>query len=405
MKYLWIGEYPNQGLDSRLNSAGYRAMSIRVAQNSIISGLKKCITLDSISGCRLPFNKKSLIFRGEEWIEGDGSVHYFVDLITIPYLEILIKTLNIRKVARKWSSQHVKDNCVVIVYGMHSPYFVAVSVIRKYVSNLTTVLIVPDLPEYYDFNMSPLKRILKWFDVKAMYASLSMFNRYVIFSENMAEKLNLTRDNYMVMEGSIESVAGNTLLEVANDAEAEDGKKRIVYTGSINEGYGIDILLRTFSCLRGEEFVLEIAGSGTEESRIKEYMKSDKRVVFHGYISDKTRLREIQRKAMVLMCMIPTSNLATKYCFPSKLFEYMMSGNPTMSFKLDGMPREYFDYLIIMNSEDPTAIAAQIESISLLTPKERRDIGSRAAQFVFNKKNSYTQAKRIINFANFGEES
>ena len=97
--------------------------------------------------------------------------------------------------------------------------------------------------------------------------------------------------------------------------------------------------------------------------------------------------------------MIPPENNATKYCFPSKLFEYLVSGNPTVAFRLEGVGAEYYDYIQIFDDITPEGIASTIIRLSQLSHEERDEIGRRSNEFIVKNKNNYVQGERILNYA------
>ena len=204
MRILWIGEHTTPELMNRLIEYGYQPMSITIAQKNLIDGISAKHPIDTIGGCRLPYKNKGKIgFKGEEWTEEDGSYHCFVDLISLPYIELLYKTRKINKAVRKWAKKHADEQCRVIIYGLHTPYMNCIDILKKYVVDLKITCIVPDLPEYYDFNPSRLKKILKGIDNKAIHKELKKCDNFVLFSEYMSEKLSITKDQYIVMEGCV----------------------------------------------------------------------------------------------------------------------------------------------------------------------------------------------------------
>ena len=89
------------------------------------------------------------------------------------------------------------------------------------------------------------------------------------------------------------------------------------------------------------------------------------------------------------------SEEASMYCFPSKLFEYMKTGNPVLSFRIGGIPDEYFEHLIPVEKESVTAVkAAMLEAMKM--PKESRlDFGKKAKDFIMTQKNTAKQTKLI----------
>ena len=92
------------------------------------------------------------------------------------------------------------------------------------------------------------------------------------------------------------------------------------------------------------------------------------------------------------------SEPASKYCFPSKLFEYMVSGNPVLSTRIGGIPEEYEPYLIYMEDISVDGIRDAILKVAQMPFEERITFGDAAREFVLQKKNATKQAQKIQAF-------
>lgn len=395
MRVLWIGEYTTPELMTRLLEYGYQPMSITIAQKNLIEGISVKHPIDTIGGCRLPYKSNGKVrFKGEEWNEADGSYHCFVDLISLPYAELLYKTRKINKVVRRWAKRYADEPCRVIIYGLHTPYMNCIDILKKYIRNLEITCIVPDLPEYYDFNPSRFKKILKSIDHKAIRRELKKCDKFVLFSEHMRENLSLTKEQYIVMEGCVKCE------ESDNEIVCEKDEERIclLYSGVLNHGYGIDKLLDAFSLIEGEQFELKLIGSGSMVPDIEKAAENDSRINYIGHVFDRKLLKKYQREADLLLCMISPENKATKYCFPSKLFEYLVSGNPTLAFRLEGVGSEYYEFIQAFDDISPEGIANTITRLAQLSREERDIIGRKAKEFIVKNKNNYVQGERILNY-------
>lgn len=397
MKLLWIGEHTNNELIKKLCEYGYTPMSISIAQENLIKGIQNYHPIDTISGCRLPcsYKRGRILFKGCSWEEPDNSKHIFVNLLNIKYVELIFKKNMLKKAAHKWALKNKDDDCYIIVYGLHSPYLACIPVILRIIPKAKVTCIVPDLPEYYDFNMGRIKSFLKKIDLIEIYKHKKFIDKYVLFANNMSRYLQIPKDKYIVVEGSI-------YIKDKNIQDAgfvsQSNKKIVLYTGAVSHGYGIDILLDAFTFIDDENYELWIAGIGNAVDLVINAAKDNSRIKYLGYINDKAKLSLLQQKATMLMCMIPPENKATQYCFPSKILEYMLSGNPTLAFRLQGVEDEYYDFLIEMDSTIPKYVAKKIIEIGSMTNDERRAIGEKSKDFIIQNKNSDIQAKKILDF-------
>ena len=149
-------------------------------------------------------------------------------------------------------------------------------------------------------------------------------------------------------------------------------------------------MVKSFSALKDEDIKLTLAGSGSREY-IENAQKNDNRIDYLGTVSNETA-RELQRGAYLLVNPRNSSDEYTKYSFPSKILEYMLSGTPVVTMALKGIPEEYYEHLIIVeNSLEETLKSALNMDMEELTLK-----GKNAMEFVKSEKNAFVQAKKII---------
>jgi glycosyltransferase involved in cell wall biosynthesis len=89
---------------------------------------------------------------------------------------------------------------------------------------------------------------------------------------------------------------------------------------------------------------------------------------------------------------------ASRYCFPSKIFEYMVSGNPVLSTVIEGIPREYFDYIIPLPDIDSATLREKIKDVAKMSAEERASYGEKARDYVLTRKNNVAQMKTVLDF-------
>ncbi len=88
---------------------------------------------------------------------------------------------------------------------------------------------------------------------------------------------------YVVLANPICGVHGKENFKTQRDIQ--NTFIRFFFAGTLNEAKGILLLCRTFTELQNEHIQLVIAGSGPDESKVKEYCERDKRIVFLGRLS------------------------------------------------------------------------------------------------------------------------
>ena len=145
-------------------------------------------------------------------------------------------------------------------------------------------------------------------------------------------------------------------------------------------------------------YELIIYGSGDYEDNVKKAARIDNRIIYRGYCNNRQKLLSEQKNSDILVSLIDPNDEVSKYCFPSKIFEYMLSGNIVLSTRIKGIPEEYFKYIQPIEVLDPKIIATKIVEISKFDYLKKKTIGEDEISFLMNNKNNIVQGKRIFDF-------
>lgn len=395
MKYLWIGVCLSDEQREFIINGGGKILSASVSQDALLAGMdQNGICFDSINGYRLPYypafpHKNIPEFR---WSRNGSSSDVSVGYKNAKYLSHIYKTKSLIRAAREWVTANKDEDVTVLIYSMHSPFMACASKIKKIIPNAKINLIVPDLPQFMDLHMSKIKKLLKALDWRKIRKYMKSVDKYILYSKHMAEFLGLTEGTWTVMEGSFDSS-----LVVKETPDKSKEKLPIMYSGVLDTRYGIPELLEAFSML-DDRFELWFTGTGNAVSLINEHAKKDSRIHNFGFLPSRRDLLLKQKQAAMLISTRRPDELASDYCFPSKLFEYMISGNPVLSCRIGGIPDEYFNYLVEMKSTSPDDIKEAILSAAEMTEEERTTLGSSAREFILNEKNNEEQARKMLEF-------
>jgi glycosyltransferase involved in cell wall biosynthesis len=311
---------------------------------------------------------------------------------TRKYINLISKRRALVKEAKKWAKEHKDEDVTVFAYEMHTPFMAAAVAVKKIIKNAKYVQLIPDLPQYMDMNMSTLKKILKKIDWQSIKRHMKYVDKYVLYSKHMADFLKLKDGTFTVMEGSYDSS-----LMADQSIRPSEEKISIMYSGVLDLRFGIKELLDAFKDLP-QNYELWLTGNGNALELINERAKEDERIKYLGYLPTRLDLLNKQREATMLISTRDPSEPASTYCFPSKIFEYMVSGNPVLSTRINGIPDEYFDYIIPLDSLDPSYLRGEIERVAKMSSEQRQEFGQRARDFVLNEKNCTSQTKKILDF-------
>ena len=235
---------------------------------------------------------------------------------------------------------------------------------------------------------------------KAYYTTSNYLIRksdaYIFITEAMREKYHVEDKNSIVIEGLVDI---NENEELNSKVKSDYAKFLVMYTGSIHEKYGIGNLVKGFLDADISDSELHIYGDGDYRDTLSDICKKHKNVVYYGTVLS-SKIVEIQKNASLLVNPRPIEDEYTKYSFPSKNMEYMVSGTPVLTTDLPGMPKEYKDYVFIMEDYSHEGIKNKLIEISNMDKKELYEVGIKAREFVLTKKNNTVQASRIVEMIN-----
>ncbi len=327
-------------------------------------------------------------------IENSNDVN--AGFINLPYFKHYSRYISMKSHLKKWAESNNKNKKIAIAYAMTPVFVFSLKYLKKINPNIITCLIVPDLPQYMSLSNRTrlLYKFLKSISISKMNKSMKYIDKFVLLTRQMADFLNIEQNKFIVIEGIAEPISADN-----NEKEPDNmNLKTILYSGTINERYGIMNLVNAFKDIAGDDYRLIICGSGDCRERIIKEAEKDRRIEYKGLVKRDEVLR-LQKKATVLVNPRQDNEEFTKYSFPSKILEYMSSGVPVIAYKLRGMPDEYDNYLNYVKDNTVDSLKDKITEICEKSKDELQEIGLKAKDFVDREKNEIIQTKRLLEFA------
>lgn len=314
----------------------------------------------------------------------------WIPTVNIQGLKMISQAKSSKKLIKKWFEENasVEEKCVLI-YSIYRP--VAQNVIklcREYGCKCFTF--VPDLPKHMYLNKNGIKARLANQYVKKALAIQGDFDGYIYLTEAMQEEIAPTKP-YIIVEG----IADDTCVP---SSELGRNDRIIMYAGVISKRYGFQNLIRAFSMLEGD-YELHIYGYGDYVSELNDHAKNDSRIKYMGRHS-RTEILKKEREAALLVNVRNPNDEFTKYSFPSKTMEYMLSGTPLLTTQLPGIPEIYFEYCLSIADNEPESIKNALEAFFAFDKEKRECIGCRAHDFIASQKNQKVQAEKVLKFIN-----
>lgn len=297
---LWIGCLESDEEFRIKAKKGYDLASAQVSQKNLLYGIEEVsgVECDSINGSVLPPYPvyKDRIIEPVEWEHKPGTKDISVGYKNDKYINRLNCKKSMLKAADEWCSTRYKGGEVIVfTYSMRSAPMATACRIKEKIPQARIYLIVTDLPQFMDLGQSRIKATLKKIDWKSIKKMQNEFDGFILYAEKMAEYLAIPKGKWTLMEGSYD--ASEQVIAT------EEKKKAIMYSGKLDEQYGIKLLLDAFMSIPDKDVELWLTGGGNAERYIKECAQQDSRIKFFGFLPSRQDVLKKQAEASLLVNM------------------------------------------------------------------------------------------------------
>lgn len=263
----------------------------------------------------------------------------------------------------------------------------AAALIAGRLRRVSVLGIVTDVPGHTRHQFGPLQRLGEGLNGWIM----GNFSHYLLLTEDMNSVVNPHGRPFIVMEGQVDSEAGQAPNLLANKFP----KRVCLYAGTLANEYGIGTLVEAFLQANVRNSELLIFGDGDYACELEEIGSRFPQISYGGVLPN-SEILELQRRATVLVNPRPTHHDFTRYSFPSKNLEYMVSGTPVLTTNLPGMPKEHYPHVYRFGDETVDGYAEVLKHVLELPLQELHDKGMRARSLVLEKSGNVHQAARLL---------
>jgi len=191
----------------------------------------------------------------------------------------------------------------------------------------------------------------------------------VTLSDDLAEKIS---HNYGIASESIHILPlGVDVNKFEPQTEARDTELSLVYLGTINEIRGLGTLVSAIERLDPEtqsKLRFDLIGGGDDQYIDELCSKIDETLPnlsfnYHGYV-DHEAIPRVAGRSDVAVSLLPGLD-SFKVSSPAKIYEYQGLGLPIIATDIPAHRRILTDGkdAIIVNQDDPTAVATAIEDL------------------------------------------
>lgn len=337
------------------------------------------------------FPKDKKMFIKEKEIDlGNNMKSRVVPFLNIPFIKQISQIISMYYVTRKYIKK--SPDTIVLAFNMYPQIGTPARWLKKKY-HCKIVSLLADLPIDDDYGRKGLAKLLRTvFDGQTKRNILEADK--VIVLNKYARELFAPNIPYLVVDGGINL----SEFDCSSDRlQYENREKNIVYCGSLAGYSGVKELVKCLEKVKDQSIVLDIYGKGTLEGYINS--KKSERIRYHGSVTNQEML-QIQKSAWLLVNPRPVDDLIAQVTFPSKIFEYMMSGTPVLTTKLNGFSEAYEGKVFFANNNSTDELAKCINEISKLSNEELKKIAKDAKDFLMKEKTWEKQTEKIASFIN-----
>lgn len=348
------------------------------------------VTLDCISSLPISYRCFSQRMIKPEFEEVNGVSYSYCGCLNFPIVRTIMVSFYIKRFVNRYLKEHKGEKIVVLCDGLLPEATDIINTLKK--KGIQAIALVTDIPSIAT-DMSTrtgLRKRLGQFYGRRANELLKRFDKYVFLTEQMNDVCNPNQRPYMIMECIVD--ATNEII-----TEQKYSTPTVLYAGKYYRECGVITLAKAAALLKGKCRILMYGGHGNCDDELEKLRRDTDNLEINGIVT-LAEILAIEKKCAILINPRPVTEEFTKYSFPSKTAEYMMSGIPVLSHKLPGIPDEYDSYLSYIYEDTPESIAAAISKLLETDSKELDALGDAGAEFIKTNKNCFKQAQRLMDF-------
>lgn len=320
--------------------------------------------------------------------ETEGGVQYkYIPFLNVSILKHLCLFLYAFVHVLFWGFKHRREKAIVC--DVLSISVCMGALLASKINRVRSVGVVTDI---YGLMVGNAKA--SWIVRFATYLNqcyISSFDRYVLLTSQMNERVNPKGKPHIVME----ALCDLSMAEHDVQDEEKASPRTVIYAGGIHERYGLKMLAEAFVEANISDARLVYYGSGPYVEEYKKMCAAHPNLEYRGVAPNEEIVAE-EQKATLLINPRPTTEEFTIYSFPSKNMEYMASGTPLLTTKLPGMPEDYYPHVYLFEEESVQGYADALRKV-LSQPADMLYVkGVQAKKFVIQNKNYVVQAHRVL---------
>jgi glycosyltransferase involved in cell wall biosynthesis len=395
MKVLFISALSTERQNSALHAIQkHNIMNYQVQKYNglLVKGLSYCPEIEL--ECMSVYSWDARVFRRMALKGGleraDRITYNSLPMLFVPYLQYVYNSMIVFFATALWILRNARRERVVIcdiveVFAQAGAFFACVLL------GVKKVALVTDFPWNLIGNNPSngyLRKALISLWVSLSRSLASKYDGYFLLTQQMSNVINKRNRPFVVVEAICESTEYELEPPVKKHA-----KRVLLFAGLLEERNGICALANAVTRMDDPDLELRIYGDGPAKDAILRIGKRDARIRYMGVAPNHVVVEEEKRSTLLVNPRF-TDQGFTRYSFPSKNVEYMISGTPILTTKLPGIPGEYSQYMYTFDDETVDGMAATLKAVLERDEAELAQKGIAAREYILSRKNYLIQAKR-----------
>lgn len=332
-----------------------------------------------------PANNKKLFSKQYRWGRDNQQISY----INLPWIKHKIQEKKLYKCVKGKIKQ--SRATFLMVYSLYEPFLKVARSVKKENPEIHVCVIHTDaVPGRDDMDKYMTKAAKRRGDraIKLLRCAES----FILLSKNLVDPMEVAERPYLILECICDEKQ-----QLAKKAKRKDV---FLYTGEVSREFGLCELAKAFQ--QTPDLQLWICGDGDARNEIQELCTQTGNIRYFGYVAPE-KIKTLQDECAYLINPRRPSGTYTKYSFPSKTAEYMMTGKPVIMYKLEAIPDEYDQYVNYLTEDTPQGIAKEIQSIKNLDYESLLRKAQNGREHMLCNRSANQAGKIVVNFLQRGQ--
>lgn len=325
-----------------------------------------------------PINYRKLFIRNRNW----GTDNIEIGCMNLPFVKHFMQEKRIYSILEQQISEN--ENLHILIYTLYEPFLkVAVKLKRKYPNVKVCLLQTDAVPGIGDHEKYMTPGRIK--QGKKLVKLAKCVDSFVVLTEYLADALEAGKRPYTV----VECICDPTQPSI----KKTKSENICLYTGTTMSEYNIKDVVDAFTKIENAQ--LWVCGYGNCDEYIKSLSKEYPNIKHFGMLKP-DEVQTLRDQCDFLINPRRPTGTYTKYSFPSKTAEYLMSGKPVILYKLEGIPDEYDQYVNYLHEKTPERIAEELKKIFSADYSTLAVKAEKARKFMIEEKSPSQQGKKIV---------